>query len=143
MTEKQAEGITAFEAHDHNMAAAARSLGITAPALRKRIKAAKPELLDRGCGGRLTEVAPADGGFNLDGRKLLAKRPTDVWKARFFALKPNTGYMIQHLADQWGNSADTVRSKARRFGALRYVEDADKPGNYVACIVHPDTPKGK
>ena len=89
------------------------------------------------------EVSPATGGFSLAGRSLLATKPTDIWKSRFYALRRGMGYTIEHLADQWGNSIDTIKQKARRFGALRYVEDTNKPGCYIACIVHPDTPKGR
>lgn len=82
------------------------------------------------------------GGFTLDGRRVLATRPTDVWRARFYGLRRGTGYHVDYLAERWGNSPDTVRAQARRHGALRYVEDVDRPGEYMACAVHPDTPKG-
>lgn len=88
-------------------------------------------------------VSGAVGGFSLEGRNLLASKPTDVWKARFYALRRGMGYTLDHLADQWGNSVDIIRTKARRFGSLRYVEDNKAPGQYVACVVHPDTPKGR
>jgi len=89
------------------------------------------------------EVSGATGGFVLNGKKLLAAKPTDVWKARFYSLRRGMGYTIDHLCDEWGASADTVRSKAKRIGSLRYVEDDQRPGEYIACAVHPDTPKGK
>jgi len=139
MTEKQAEGIAAYEAHNGNMTAAAKSLGISAPALRKRIMQVRPDLIGSGFTSPNTEVSTVDGGFSLSGRTVLAAKPTDIWKARFFALKPGMGYTTEHLADQWGNSMDTVKSKAKRFKALRYVEDAERPGCYMACIVHPET----
>lgn len=89
------------------------------------------------------EVSPAIGGFSLSGKKLLAVKPTDVWKARFHSLRRGMGYTLEALSEEWGNSVDTIQAKARRFGALRYVEDPSKPGAYIACAVHPETPKGK
>lgn len=88
-------------------------------------------------------VAGASGGFVLQGRRVLAAKPTDVWKGRFHALRQGMGYPLDHLSEQWGIGVETIRGKARRMGALRYVEDAEQPGQYLECAVHPDTPKGK
>lgn len=88
-------------------------------------------------------VEGAKGGFSLEGKRVLASKPTDVWKARFYALRRGMGYRLETLAEEWANSADTVRAKARAMGALRYIEDPEKPGEYIACAVHPETPKGK
>lgn len=88
-------------------------------------------------------IESPDGAIPLDGKNVVCTKPTDVWKGRFHSLKPNMGYPLHHLADQWGNSVETVREKAKRFGALRYVEDSNTPGTYVVCAVHPSTPKGK
>jgi hypothetical protein len=85
--------------------------------------------------------ATVTGKFSLNGKPLLASRPNDVWKGRFHSLARGMGYHIDQLAELWGASEDTVQSRARRYGCLRYVET--EPGNYVACVVHPETAKGK
>jgi len=87
--------------------------------------------------------AVAGSGFLLVGRTVLSQRPTDVWRGRFYALRRGVGYRVDALAKEWGTSPDTVRSKAHAHGTLRYVEDPERLGNYIACAVHPDTPKGK
>jgi len=74
---------------------------------------------------------------------VLAEKPTDIWKVRFYALKKGTGFRLEDMASEWGTSTDTVRCKAKANGALRYVEDPKHPGMYVACVAHPSTPKGK
>jgi hypothetical protein len=90
------------------------------------------------------EVSPVTaGGFALAGKSLLAKKPTDVWKGRFFALRRGIGYRVETLQAEWSASDEIIRSHARDHGALRYIEDPDAKGQYIACIVHPDTPKGK
>ena len=88
-------------------------------------------------------VTTVGGGFVLTGRRMLASKPTDVWKGRFFALRKGMGYPLEHLREEWGSSVETIRVKAKRLGALRYVEDAEQQGQYMECAVHPDTPKGK
>ena len=90
-----------------------------------------------------THVSPASGGFSLEGKRVLAQKPTDTWKARFYALRRNMGYTIEHLSEEWGHSADTIKSKAKALDALRYVENPSRPGEYLVCAVHPETPKGK
>ena len=145
MTESQAEAQRMLEKYG-SRAKAAQALGLSKTGFRQRLLG---QAEARTSGGPVAgndagiEVTPASGGFSIAGRTLLASKPTDIWKARFFALRAGMGYTIDHLADQWGNSHDTIKSNARRFGALRYVEDAERPGNYVACVVHPDTPKGR
>ena len=89
------------------------------------------------------DVTPAVGGFTLTGKHLLAQKPTDVWKGRFYALRRGIGYRLEALVKEWGTAMDTIRAKARVHGALRYVEDPEQPGQYIACAVHPDTPIGK
>lgn len=92
---------------------------------------------------RTAAVNPAGGGFILKGKHLFADKPTDTWKARFYALRRGMGYPIELLQEEWGKGGDTIREHAKRYGALRYVEASNKPGEYLACAVHPDTPKGK
>ena len=87
------------------------------------------------------KVSGASGGFRLTGKNMYAERPTDTWKARFFALQHGMGYPLRLLSEQWGASEDTIRSRAKAHGALRYAEE--KPGVYMAIAVHPDTPKGR
>lgn len=89
------------------------------------------------------DVSPATGGFTLTGKHLLVERPKDVWKGRFYALRRGMGYLVDHLSSEWGTSTELIRSKAKSMGALRYVEETANPGIYVACVVHPETPKGK
>jgi len=86
------------------------------------------------------KISQADGGFSLQGKVVLAKKPTSVWPARLRALKKNTGYRLESLADQWGASVATVREKAREQKCLRYIEIE---GEYVVCVVHPETKGGK
>jgi len=86
-------------------------------------------------------VTPADGGIPLGGRQVLAQRPTSAWPARFNALAEGRGYPLESLATQYGASVSTIREKAKALKCLRYVESDS--GEYVACVVHPNTPGGK
>lgn len=89
-------------------------------------------------------VSSATGGFSLAGKNLLAVKPHNVWKSRFYALRKGMGYPLDVLEKEWGVSAHTIKEKARRqYNALRYVESSERVGDYIECIVHPDTPKGK
>lgn len=101
-------------------------------------------------GARTTEdagvpavVTGATSGFVLKDKPLLAQKPTDVWRGRFYALRRGMGYRIENLAREWCASEDTIKSKAKREGALRYTEDPEAVGQYIAIAVHPETPKGK
>ena len=85
--------------------------------------------------------APPAGGFSLRGVRLLSKKPADCMKARLYALRRGMGYKVESLQAEWGISADTIRKHAKDHHALVYVEAT--PGEYVACVVHPDTPKGE
>jgi transposase-like protein len=62
-------------------------------------------------------------------------------KARLYALRKGMGYKVESLSKEWGISADTIRKHAKDHRALVYVEAT--PGEYVACVVHPETPKGE
>jgi predicted transcriptional regulator len=62
-------------------------------------------------------------------------------KARLYGLRKGMGYKVESLAKEWGISADTIRKHAKDHHALVYVEAT--PGEYVACVVHPETPKGE
>jgi len=84
---------------------------------------------------------PPGGGFSLRGIRLLSKKPTDFMKARIYSLRRGMGYKIEDLSKQWGVSTETLRKHAKDHKALVYVEAT--PGEYVACIVHPETPKGE
>jgi hypothetical protein len=44
---------------------------------------------------------------------------------------------LETLSKEWNVSADSIRKQARRYDALKYVEI--KPGEWVACVLHPDT----
>jgi hypothetical protein len=85
--------------------------------------------------------AAPSGGFSLRGIRLLSKKPADCMKARLYALRRGMGYKIESLSKEWGISADTIRKHAKDHNALVYVEAT--PGEYVACVVHPETPKGE
>ncbi len=82
---------------------------------------------------------PPSGGFSLRGVLLLSKKPADCMKARLYGLRRGMGYKIEDLSKQWGVSTDTLRKHAKDHHALVYVEAT--PGEFVACIVHPETPK--
>lgn len=86
------------------------------------------------------QAIPA-GGFSLRGIRLLSKKPADCMKARLYNLRKGMGYKVESLAKEWGISADTIRKHAKDHNALVYVEAT--PGEYVACVVHPETPKGE
>lgn len=88
-------------------------------------------------------VTGATSGFVLKDKPLLAQKPTDIWRGRFYALRRGMGYRIENLAREWCASEDTIKSKAKREGALRYTEDPEAVGQYIAIAVHPETQKGK
>ena len=73
-------------------------------------------------------------GFSLDGRDVLARRPADIWSARFRALPAGRGYRVKALGDHWRTSANNVKKQAKDHNALRYVEI---DGEYVALVVNP------
>lgn len=89
------------------------------------------------------DVTPAASGFMLNNKNLLAKKPTDVWRGRFFALRRGMGYRIRDLSKEWGVTEDNVKQHAKSHSALRYMEDPDSAGQYISIAVHPETPKGK
>lgn len=89
---------------------------------------------------REIKVAAASGGFDLKGRTLMAKKPTDVYGPRFNALRMETGYLPEVLAKQWGCSINTVRDRAKGLGAIRYTE---QDGQYIEVVVNPKTRGGK
>lgn len=89
---------------------------------------------------REIKVAPATGGFDLKGKPLMAKKPTNIWKPRFNSLRKETGYLPEVLAEQWGCSTTTLRARARALRALRYTE---LDGQYVEIVVNPQTRDGK
>ena len=110
--------------------AACREAHVSGKTIRKALKGEDCEV----------KVAMASGGFDLKGRTLMAKKPTDVYGPRFNALRIDTGYLPAVLADQWGCSANTVRDRARSLGAIRYTE---QDGQYIEVIVNPKTRGGK
>ena len=55
------------------------------------------------------KLSPVTGGISLQGKSLIAKKPTDVWGPRYSSLRKETGYYPETLADQWGVSVATVR----------------------------------
>lgn len=81
----------------------------------------------------------ASGGFSLRGVNLLEERPQGTIKKRLFSLRRGMGYRVDELSKEWHMSVETLRKHAKEYDALRYVEIT--PGEYVACIVHPDTVK--
>lgn len=85
--------------------------------------------------------APPSGGFSLRGIRLLSKKPADCMKARLYALRRGMGYKVESLSKEWGVSTDTIRKHAKDHNALVYVEAT--PGEFVACVVHPETQKGE
>lgn len=76
-------------------------------------------------------------GINLAGARISARKPSDTVKAKLYGLKRNQGYPLEALAESWCVSIDTLRNHARRSDCLRYVEVS--PGEWVQCILHPDT----
>jgi len=139
MTRDEAQ--KAVEKHGSQRKAAA-ALGVCAKRLSKMLSGAAIAS-NKPATATVSEVTAASGGISLAGRQVLAERPTDLWKARFFALRRGLGYPIEALAAEWGKSVDSVKERAKRFGALRYVESPQRPGEYIVCAVHPETPKGK
>lgn len=85
------------------------------------------------------DTAPATGGFSLRGVSLLVERPQGTIKKRLYSLRRGMGYRVDELSKEWHVTAETLRKHAKDYDALRYVELT--PGEYVACIVHPDTVK--
>ena len=86
------------------------------------------------------KVAAATGGFDLKGRILMARKPTDIYGPRFNALRLETGYLPETLATQWGCSVSTVVERAKGLGAVRYTE---QDGEYILVIVNSKTRGGK
>jgi hypothetical protein len=87
-----------------------------------------------------TTADPAQpGGFSLRGVNLLEERPQGTIKKRLFSLRRGMGYKLDDLSKEWHMTVETLRKHAKDYNALRYVELT--PGEYVACIVHPDTVK--
>ena len=76
-------------------------------------------------------------GINLSNVRVADRKPNEGLKARFYALQKGKGYPVDSLALEWCFSADTIRNQAKRLGCLKYVEV--DPGQWVACILHPDT----
>ena len=76
-------------------------------------------------------------GVSLKNANVFQHRPQDRAKGLIYGLKKGRGFPIGELSEEWGMSEDTIKKHAKRFGAYLFVEV--DPGNYVACIVHPDT----
>jgi len=83
------------------------------------------------------DVSSIPGGINLKGVRMLDKKPADSVKRLIYTLKRGMGYPLDALSHKWGISEETIRSHARRFEAIKYVETA--PGQWTPCVMHPDT----
>ena len=79
------------------------------------------------------------GGFSLDGKRTAERKPADSVRNLFHRLAPGRGYTIADLEERWKVSVETLRKHAKQAGCLLYVEV--NPGEYVACIVSPETAK--
>jgi len=82
-------------------------------------------------------ILPAARAFSLSSMRVATVKPKEGLKPKLFRLKKNTGYPVEELAEEWGVSADTLRRDAKRLDALLFVETS--PGEWVQCVVHPDT----
>lgn len=119
--------------------AVAEDLGLSKDAVGRAVRrAAKKEAKDA---SPAPPVSPATGGILLQGREVLAEKPTSPWPSRFSALRTGCGYPLDVLAGQWHTTVEQVRAKARGLKCLRYVAGND--GDFIACAVHPSTPGGK
>lgn len=152
MTKEQIEKLKATrQAHpEYGRTLLARAAGVTEDQARAFMRSGKaqtgpgrPKIADKAATEEILDITPAASGFMLNNKNLLAKKPTDVWRGRFFALRRGMGYRIRDLSKEWGVTEDNVKQHAKSHGALRYMEDPESPAQYIAIAVHPETPKGK
>ena len=87
------------------------------------------------------EHDPGATGISLRGVRVSTQKPapSEGVKKKIYELKKGMGHPLDMLAAQWMVSEDTIRKHAKHCDAFRYVERG--PGDWVACIVHPDTLK--
>ena len=76
-------------------------------------------------------------GINLTNVRVSHKKPNEGLKAKFYQLQKGKGYPLDALSREWCATEDTIRNQAKRLDCIKYVEV--NPGEWVACILHPDT----
>jgi len=83
--------------------------------------------------------APPSSGIRLTNRRISSQKPppSEGVKRKIYELPKGIGFPVDDLEIKWGVSADTIKKKARQYDAFRYVERG--PGDWVPCIIHPDT----
>ncbi|MFZ4600519.1 MAG: hypothetical protein ACOYNN_17900 [Terrimicrobiaceae bacterium] len=79
-------------------------------------------------------------GISLTNVRLSDKKPSEGLKAKIYGLQKGRGFPMEELAREWCVSAGTLRSHARQYDCMKYVEVAT--GEWVACVLHPDTAVG-
>jgi len=80
-----------------------------------------------------------DGGIDLDAATVYEQKPADQVKSLLYSLPKDRAFPVSVLAEEWGRSPKTIEDHAKRHGCFRYVEPKNDPGNYIRCIVHPDS----
>lgn len=86
---------------------------------------------------RLHAIMGLDG-LPLPAGRVLSAKPQNRMRELFHTLPRDKGFPVLDLAEEWGVTEDTLAKHARRHGVLRYVP---VDGEYIRCILHPDTAK--
>lgn len=76
-------------------------------------------------------------GISLVNVRISDKKPNETIKAKLYKLPKDKAFPVAALAKEWVASESNVRSKARELNCVRYVEVA--PGDWVLCVLHPET----
>ena len=82
-------------------------------------------------------VTTALQSLSLKDVRISDHKPADSVKRLIYLLKKGMGFPVDRLSETWGISSERIKKEARRFECLKYVET--DPGNWVLCVMHPDT----
>jgi hypothetical protein len=82
-------------------------------------------------------VQPTGGSYNLQGKRVLPRRPAESATKYIKRLANGRGFDPKKLSQEWGMSEETIRKHAREMGCLKYVEVSED--DWVALIMNPET----
>lgn len=84
-----------------------------------------------------TTVQSTCGSYNLQGKRVLPRRPAENAAKYIKRLANGRGFDPKKLSQEWGMSEETIRKHAREMGCLKYVEVSED--EWIALIMNPET----
>jgi hypothetical protein len=76
-------------------------------------------------------------GISLSSKMVLSHKPAPTASLLIQRLPKGRGFEPKDLSKQWHLSEETIRSHAKKHGALKYVEVS--PGEWIPVVMNPQT----